>query len=922
MGVIDIVIVVIFLVTTLVVGIGSSSKIKTIQDYALGGRNFTTGALVATIVATFASASGFFTDLNSTYTDGLFYIVPALSLSLGLLIIAYTLVPRMGEFMGSTSIAEVMGNLYGKEARIITAVAGTIAAIGSVAVQFKAFGNITSYFTGISSTEAIIVSGVTVTIYSTLGGVSAVTRTDILQFFTFGFVIPVIGIIMWNQMYYDNQSVEHVFASDNFKLSELTNIDNPKFWPMISLVFYFAVPSLFPAMFQRILIGSNLRQVKKAFTISAFLVVLVILATCWIAFLALSMNDDLKPDQLLGFIIDKYSYNGLKGLIIIGIIAMAMSTADSILNATSVLFSHDILAPLNIGIDKELSISKWFSVGLGFSAIIFAFYGKNLLSIILLANSFYMPIVTIPLTLAILGFRSTKKSVLIAMSAALITVITLKILDIGDPIFCGMLANIIFLFGSHYYFKQEGGFVGIKDKKSYMDMNVQSYKTRMKKADYNNFSFVKYCQKYFPNNEMSYTGLGIYFIVFTITTMYSVHSELLIKNRDNILIIYQIMMVTGVVIATYPIWPVSLRQELKQTIAQIAWPITSFFMLVFFNIFFLLISNFGLLQSSIFSINLVIVSILVGWRLASIMVVIGICIVLTIFNIYFSELTVDFSIGSPGFICAYTVMIIATTLIIFIKPRQAMQQLVEEQNQHLSGRVGTQEQELKESAAIKSEFIRNVTHEYHAPMTGISSMAQILAENYDQLTDEQRKQAAKTLLDSSLRLEVFDANISSLSKLSKGKLNLKLETINLSNLVEESVSTCRRLYEKKPEDKKWVLDIDEEITANLDKYYFKQCLDNLIINTISYCHKGKIEVVLKQNKYGIHFSISDEGVGIPIEELYDIFAEFTVSSRTRTLAGGRGIGLTLCKKVIEIHGGTIKAESDGKKGAKFTFVLP
>ena len=73
--------------------------------------------------------------------------------------------------------------------------------------------------------------------------------------------------------------------------------------------------------------------------------------------------------------------------------------------------------------------------------------------------------------------------------------------------------------------------------------------------------------------------------------MYSVHSELLIKNIYNILIIYQIMMVTGVVIATYPIWPVSLRQELKQTIAQIAWPITSFFMLVFFNIFFLLISN-------------------------------------------------------------------------------------------------------------------------------------------------------------------------------------------------------------------------------------------------------------------------------------------------------------------------------------------
>jgi signal transduction histidine kinase len=83
----------------------------------------------------------------------------------------------------------------------------------------------------------------------------------------------------------------------------------------------------------------------------------------------------------------------------------------------------------------------------------------------------------------------------------------------------------------------------------------------------------------------------------------------------------------------------------------------------------------------------------------------------------------------------YTVLFAGAALLIFFKPRQEMQELVEEQNQHLSGRVGTQEQELKESAAIKSEFIRNVTHEYHTPMTGISGMAQILVENYGQLTD-------------------------------------------------------------------------------------------------------------------------------------------------------------------------------------------
>ena len=187
------------------------------------------------------------------------------------------------------------------------------------------------------------------------------------------------------------------------------------------------------------------------------------------------------------------------------------------------------------------------------------------------------------------------------------------------------------------------------------------------------------------------------------------------------------------------------------------------------------------------------------------------------------------------------------------------------------------------------------------------SMAQVLVENYDKLNDHQRKQAAKTILESSLRLEVFDENISSLSKLSKPDYNLKLEDIDLGNLVDKSVRTCRRLYETNQEDREWILDIEEGVIVNADKYYFNQALDNLIINSITYCPKGKIEVRLRRDESGVHFSIRDEGIGIPIEELYDIFAEFTVSSKTHSPAGGRGVGLTLCKRVIEVHDGTIKA---------------
>lgn len=88
--------------------------------------------------------------------------------------------------MGKTTIAEAMGSLYGNEVRVITAIAGTIGAVGSIAVQFKAFGSITAYFTGISPTESILIAGAIVTLYSALGGIRAVTTTDILQFLLLG----------------------------------------------------------------------------------------------------------------------------------------------------------------------------------------------------------------------------------------------------------------------------------------------------------------------------------------------------------------------------------------------------------------------------------------------------------------------------------------------------------------------------------------------------------------------------------------------------------------------------------------------------------------------------------------------------------------------------------------------------------------
>lgn len=273
---IDIAIVVTFLILTLVVGLGHGQKVKTIKDYALGGRNFTTAALVATIVATWVSESGFMVALSKTYSDGLNYKFAATGFAAAFFIIAFFLIPRMGEFLGSVSIAEAMGDLYGSKVRLVVAIAGTIGAVGTIAVQFKVFGSIFSYFFSFSNFIAIIIAGTIATIYSAFGGIKAVTFTDILQFFAFGCVFPLVGFLVWNQFFYEGYSLAHAASDPKFNLSFIFSKDNQKFAEMLVIFAYFAITTTSSApAFQRIAMGTDLFQVKKAFLIAGGILIII-----------------------------------------------------------------------------------------------------------------------------------------------------------------------------------------------------------------------------------------------------------------------------------------------------------------------------------------------------------------------------------------------------------------------------------------------------------------------------------------------------------------------------------------------------------------------------------------------------------------------------------------------------------------------
>ena len=913
-----------FLVLTLVLGLASSRGITTIKEYAVGDRNFSTATIAATIVATWITGEVFFTTVSETYTNGMYFILAATGDVVGLLVIGIFLAPRMSEFLGKLSIAEAMGDLFGKRIRIITALAGCIGTIGIIAVQLKVSGLLFEYCFNLPSAYGVIIGGVIITLYSALGGIKSVTLTDVIQFFTFGTIIPSIAFFILGTL--DNGSAIMNTLSNNplFDYRQVFDFSLPKSQYFLFLFLFFAsVLGVNPAIFQRISMSKNTEQVSKSFIIAAISYTLIIVAVIWIGILLLSVKPDIAPQNLVKHILFDYSFTGLKGLTLVGIMAMVMSTADSYINTTSILFVHDFCKPLGIKImNEELKSSRIVSFTVGVLSLCLSLSSENLLNLIIATNVLYLPLVIAPFLLATLGFRSSAKSVLISMGAGFCCLIAGIILaiDILQSAVLGMLANSIFLIGSHYILKQPGGWVGIKNIESLKQIRQQR-KIRQQKfiSSILNLNLKTLFQKNSPNTEASYVYFGLFCIISLYSNMYTIPKEVKIYYVTLINFISPSVLFSATSLLSYPLWPSTWKEK---TLISIVWNFVAFYVLICIGFLFVIISKFAPLQVMILILNLILIAITVRWQWALIMMLTGFFIITQFLKFYLEYNALQENALSLQLKVIYLLLLLSSILIAFLKPKQEYQELTEEKVDHLRGRIGNQEKEMQAAWSLRGEFIRNISHEYHAPMVGISSLADVLFEAYDKMNDSERKAAIKNILESSVKLEVFDSNISSLSKLAKANYQLNLESIDLSYLVYERVETCRKLYEGDKEAREFIFDIDDNIEIKGDKYYLTQLLDNLIINAITYCKKGKIIIALKKNSTEIEFAISDEGIGIPKEELYGIFAEFTVSSKTKTLAGGRGIGLTLAKRVVEVHGGSIKAESDGIKGARVSFILP
>lgn len=652
----DLTIFFVFLLSTLIVGLSYGRRVRTIQDYALGGKDFATSTLVATIVATFSSGSLFFIGIENTYTSGLYFMLPFLGVSLQLWLNSL-LVTRMGEFMHHLSIAEAMGSMYGRTVQILTAGSGVIARIGYMAIQFKIIARVIVMLFAIESNLATAVSAGIVILYSAFGGIKSVTFTDVLQFLTFSVIIPVLAVVVWGHLEDSSYPTAILTNNPNFNLKGVIGWHS-KSLPLLSLFLYCSIPHFQPELFQRISMAKNTRQASYAFRYSAGILLLVYLTIYWIGVLVLVSKPGLAKDQIVVHMVNQYASPGLKGLLGVGIIAMAMSTADSSLNAISVMFAHDVVKPLTGKAMSSVLVARLFSVASGLAALFMALYNQDLLKLVLLSVSFYLPLFTVPMLLAVLGFRTSKRAVLLSMASGALTVVLWRSLstDVNSAV-PGMLANLLVLFGSHYLLGEPGG---------WQKKEPNSSRATHRKAPPSPLQVIRksriyhYLQQALPAQEGIYTLVGCYAMAATYIGFYTIDHATVACYRSLYEGAYQIVLVAISILVTFPVWPSEIKSERFITFF---WPLSIAAIFFFVGMLLVIMNYFHPMQIMVLMINLLVVSLVIGVPLTITLAISSISLAIWFFMYYTGEAVPWGEVGSFQIRMVYSLLLFTSFLI-------------------------------------------------------------------------------------------------------------------------------------------------------------------------------------------------------------------------------------------------------------------
>ncbi|MCW8885429.1 MAG: sodium:solute symporter family protein, partial [Motiliproteus sp.] len=323
--------------------------------------------------------------------------------------------PKLKRYPGAHTVGDIMDHHFGAPARLFTGIFSIIYCVGILGAQALAIGTVFNAVLGIDVSTGILLGMAAVLLYSTLGGMWAVIQTDVMQFLMLAIFIPLTLVIGVQQA----GGAEAIIA--RLPDAHFSFMGDYSVGLFISIfIAYLLGETLVPPYTQRALAAPDSRNARLGYTIAGGFGFLFYFVSATIGLVALVLFPDTSPDRAMPELIRSALPVGITGLVLAALLAVVMSTADSYLNSSAVVFVRDIYQSFinpEVSEQKRLWIERGVNLAIGIGAIIFALYATSIIDALLLSYALWAPTVLIPFVLAVLLDLNCKRAALLAMIA-------------------------------------------------------------------------------------------------------------------------------------------------------------------------------------------------------------------------------------------------------------------------------------------------------------------------------------------------------------------------------------------------------------------------------------------------------------------------------------------------------------------------
>ena len=847
----DYLIVYAFLLITLVVGLRAGRGIKDIREYALANKSFGTVALVLTFLATEVGGQGAINLAGEIGTTGIIVLFTFLSFSLSYIIQALWIAPKLVHFSQCITMGDIMQTLYGRPSQIIVGVFSFITAICCAGAEIIMLGIATQSLLGIDARIGIVVGGLLLTFYVVHGGIKAVTTTDVLQFLVLLILLPVLAATALQHAGGIKDVLTHIPSI------QLSIRDHPKFSYYLVLFLSFGVfhfNNSDPALIQRMLMARSGKQLRQMFLTLAGLFTVIFLVFMLLGTTGHQLYPTLSAAELVPHMIKTLLPEGLRGLMMAGIIAVVMASADSYLQTAGLTLVHDVLKPLCAYRAIKLNEIRWVRyttllaglliIGLGLT------HGKNLYGLLFTSLEFATPLLIFPFFTGILGLKPDRRAFYVSAAVTLSTFIIGKqwIPEAHShflPLICVVASGLTFF---TVHFVRNRGFAvvprGTQDTDKHLwQHHRQDIVTYLRHILPTPQRIVQYSQKQVEKYSAPYILFGVFccinytlpYFMWEHDTPGSYHLMLYLRTLGGL--------ACGLLIVRDK-WPKSLLPYLPTF-----WHLTLLYCLPFTSTVMFLLTQGSVEWLINVALTIMFLIVLVDWLSFVILSALGVALGFLFYQLAIGPINLDLDF-STGYLLVYQGLFATLIGLLFARRKQLHFDTLATQQERLAVDHQETKEDLLEATEEKFRFVNLLKK---AGLEQLESVAHLSKEILERSKKESANALTVSLQQLTDQLTPMALNMDRFVHRTTGFLLLDgVETVSLDNFLQ---ALQQALYDKGYRLTIKVRTQHKTLQCDVEK------MKKVILNSVSFLHSvaGETESIL--------LGIEDTQLGYPVDSV-------------------------------------------------------